>query len=248
VRQLRLTSAALVPHAPLLLEGIGPPDPERAGIREAVAALPGDGDVTVVLSPHGTRAGVYLGAEGSLAGGGIPDRAVAAEPAADIARQLADVWGVSPIDEPLDHGATVAIMLTGVRGPVVVACLVEITSRDGAEGRQAIDEGRSFAEALRKLDGPPAGLVATAHSGAALAELGPLGTRWAALELEGQLRNAIETDPSRLGALGLDLWLQSGSCGSGVLAALGELAVGPGELKAYGAPHGVGYLVASFPA
>ncbi|MQB00939.1 MAG: hypothetical protein GEU78_11715 [Actinobacteria bacterium] len=247
MRQLQLTSAALVPHAPLLLEGVGPPDPERAGLREAAAALPMEGPVTVVLSAHGTRASVYLGADGSLDAHGLRGHDVAGEAAPEMARRLADAWGVPAIDARLDHGAVVPMALIGLRGPVVVACLSEITGRHPAEARRAIEEGHAFAAALREWDGPPVNFAASAHSGAALAERGPLGTRRGALELEEHLRHAIENDPSRLGSLALDLSVEGGSCGSGVLSAVGDLVTGPGEIKAYGAPVGVGYLVASFP-
>jgi hypothetical protein len=247
VRHLQLTSAALVPHAPLLLEGVGPPDPERAGLREAAAALPMEGRVTVVLSAHGTRACVYLGADGSLDAHGLHGQDVVGEAAPEMARRLSDAWGVPASDERLDHGAVVPMALIGLRGPVIVACLSEITGRHAAEARRAIEEGHSFAAALREWDGPAVNFVASAHSGAALTERGPLGRRRGALELEEQLRTAIENDPSRLGALALDLSMEGGSCGSGVLTALGGLVTGAGEIKAYGAPVGVGYLVASFP-
>jgi hypothetical protein len=167
-----------------------------------------------------------------------------------IARALAGEWGMPLLDAPLDHAAVVALLLTELKTPVVVACLSEISgpaTEHSAEGPQAIEEGSAFAKALRAVDGPAARLMATAHSGAALAERGPLGKRWSALELEEHLRRTIETDPTKLGSLAFDLWLESGSCGSGVFAALGELVTGPGEVKAYAASNGVGYIVAGFP-
>lgn len=247
MRRLQLTSAALVPHAPLLLDGIGPDDPQRAALRDAAVAPALDAEVTVVLSPHGPRTGVYLTAHGSLDAQGLKERTVAAKPNPQIAADLAGLWGVPTIDGPLDHGATVAMLLAGIDGPVVVACLHEITGPTGADGHRAIADGRSFAEAVRKLDGPPADLVASAHSGAALTARAPLGYRPRARELEDELRNAIETDPARLGSVAVDLWREAGSCGPGVFVALGELVAGPGKVTAYGAPHGVGYLIASFP-
>jgi hypothetical protein len=258
VRQLQLTSAAIVPHAPLLLDGIGPADPERAAIREATRSLrpppsagaPSDGEITVLLSAHGNRAAVYTEAAGSLDVVGIPGREISLPTDARFGAKIAAAFDVELIEGPLDHEAVVSLMLAEVAGPVVVACLSDITSAQGAQGPQAIEEGHAFARALRELaegsDGPPVRFLASAHTGAALHERGPLGKRWSALELEEHVRRAIETDPSKLGSLAFDLWLESGSCGSGVFAALADLVTEPGEVKAYAAPRGVGYIVASF--
>lgn len=250
MRQLQLISAVVVPHAPLLLEGVGAADPARLALTDAVGGLTTSGDVTVLLSPHGDRAGVYREADGSLDPAGVRGIDVSVPVADETASALAAEWAKPLLDGPLDHAAVVALRLLDPQTPVVVACLSEVSVKGGVEGPQAIEEGVAFARAVRGLSdgsGPTAVLVATAHTGAALTERGPLGKRWSALELEEHLRKALQAEPSRLGSLAFDLWLESGSCSPGLWAALGELASGPGEVRAYDASAGVGYVVAEVP-
>ena len=251
MRQLQLTSVHLVPHAPLLLDGIGPPDADRAAIRKAAGAIPLDGDLTVMLSPHGARAGVYRAAVGSLRPQGLALVSVERPTDPVVVEELARVWSMPVLDEPLDHGAVVALLLAEVTGPVVVACLSEISGPDPAPVDRAIEEGDAFVRALLQLDAPAGSFLATAHSGAALHERGPLGKRPQAPALEERLIAAIEHDPDALREVAVELAREGGSCGSGVLAALAaldEVVPGPGRIGAYGAPAGVGYVVASLPA
>ena len=252
---MQVTTAAVVPHAPLLLEGVGAADPTRSALRTAVAEISArltssEEAVLLLVSPHGERAGVYREARGSLDTTGVPGVEVSVPVADDVASALAGAWGVPILDGPLDHASVVALSLLGTGARVVVACLSEVSVGDGAQGPQAIDEGIAFAQALSTLNdstAPTVTLVATAHSGAALSERGPLGKRWSALELEEHLRKTLESEPSRLKSVAFDLWLESGSCSPGLWAALGELATGPADVRAYDASTGVGYVVAEVP-
>ncbi|MGH2735768.1 MAG: hypothetical protein ACRDKZ_09315, partial [Actinomycetota bacterium] len=91
---MRSVRGAIVPHAPVLLPEVSTlPAEETEDLRAAVASLELETPTVVVISPHGSRSGVYRTAGGSLNGFGMPD--VGVERATDdrLCETLAGAWG-----------------------------------------------------------------------------------------------------------------------------------------------------------
>lgn len=242
--------SALVPHAPLLLAELCPVgfEQQTQRVRDAIEALPWrDVDLTVLLSPHGERSGVYRAARGSLSGFGVTgiEGEWAIDP--DRAEELAEAWGAPLLDLPIDHGILVPLLLGAAGGrPVVAAALAETTGATG-EIESSLRAARRLAPSLRRF-GARVGFVASINSSAALSPRAPYGEQRAALEIEEELLAALHADVGRLDALAPRLFDAGRSCAAGPLACLARLRPGSrGRLCAYERPAGVGYPVAFVP-
>jgi hypothetical protein len=247
-----MLSGAVLPHAPLLLTE--PAAPEVSSARRALGraaaslarALPADATV-VVLSPHGSQACVYAGAQGDLGGFGL---SVGWRGRVDAALrdELAAAWGMPLHPGPLDHGALVPLLLLSAARPIVAAALPEWTGpgRGAPELDAALAAAEGFAAALRACsEGRVVVLIASAHGSAALSRRAPLLERPGASEHERRLLEAL-ADPGALAAFGATGFAAAGTCGAGPLRALAAWAPeGVGEVLAHDAPVGVGYLVAA---
>jgi hypothetical protein len=239
-----------VPHAPLLVEELSPRGFERptAAVRAAVAALRwDDAEVVVLLAPHGRRSGVYRRVQGSLAAFGVAGVAGEWETAADVASDLAGRWGVPLLDDGVDHGVLVPLLLGAAGGRPVVAATAAETAGPRGDVHAALDLGRSLAALLRPL-GPAVGFIASANTSAALSARAPYGRQGPALEVEEEVLDALVTDVGRLDPLALRLVQQGRSCAAAPLACLARLRRGSrAEVCAYERPAGVGYPVARVP-
>ncbi len=184
---------------------------------------------------------------GSLGGFGI--RGVHVERRTDrkLARELATAWDKPMLDDAIDHGVLVPLLLGLPPNVVAVAAtLKEITGPDAAAVPDAIEEGRALARAVEELAGDRDVIfAASAHTSAALSPSAPLMERPEAHELEDLVTIALEEDLGRLNAVDAALWERSGSCGAGPLCALGTLFPGRTARTSFReAPFGVGYLLA----
>lgn len=242
-----IASGALLPHAPLLLDGV-------AG--EAVAAKVADitraarslevpsGSTIVVLSPHGVRTGVYRRLEGNLDAFGIRGSGVARSGDDELAGSLAEAWGAPLLEDAIDHGALVPLSLLPGEVPVVAAALREEQGRPPTAATE--DEIARFVAALAQVAATRRlFFVASVHTGAALAPAAPLTKIPAALDLERKVVAALSRDIGELVTLAGAVATTGGSCSGGVLQSFGRIFAGEaGRVIAYGAPFGVGYIVA----
>lgn len=233
-----------MPHAPALLPSLSGSAPAAAAnVRRAVESLSWrDVSLLVILSPHGARTGVYRAAAGSLDGFGVPGVSASYRVDEEAGRALARAWDRPLVDEPIDHGALVALMLLRPRVPVVAAALAEVTPGDAKGVARAAAEATAFVAALRDV-GSDAGLVSSCNTGAGLSPRAPLTEVPEAVALEGKLLDGLAQDAAVARELAVDLG-RAGSCAGGPLSAFG-LAFGgaPARTVAYECPLGVGYPV-----
>ena len=239
-------SGAIVPHAPVLLPPVsGDENAARvAGVRAAIGAIDlGEVEAIVLLSPHGSRTGVYRSTAGSLADFGM--RGIrATHPTVDgIVSDLSSSWGRPILEGPIDHGALVPLLALCPSAPVVTASLRE-TSFDRGAVEESVAEGRAFVDAVSHLSGRRLAFVASCNTGAGLSPRAPLTEVSRAIELEERLVGEMER-----GALPVELAIETGcagSCAAGTLAAFAAAFAGTQiQVRAHDAPFGVGYLVAS---
>ena len=238
MRRLQLAAGVVVPHAPLLLEAVaGRPVAHRVVAAAQGLAFP-PADVLVVASPHGRATGVYLGASGDLDAFGPPGVSATAAPEPGFARELAGAWGRPLLDEPVDHGVVVPLLLLDATAPVVAVAFAE-----GLDAETAIAEAEGLVHALDAA-GRTVVFVASANTSAGLTERSPVPSIPGAAEAEADVLEALQSDPGDVTAL-LPAMARAGSCAAGPLAAFSSLCRGRRcELLAYEAPVGVGYAVA----
>ncbi|HVU36535.1 MAG TPA: class III extradiol ring-cleavage dioxygenase family protein [Opitutaceae bacterium] len=181
--------AGLMPHAPILVRGIG--RHHRAQVRATIAAMAevarhavaARPDAVVVVSPHSPRSGdafgLWYGARltGTFEQFGysgdkvdLPfDRALAESIEAEAARRGVRTWRIE--EDTLDHGATVPLSFLRAaewRGPTVIAGLPE-------PGSGHLDEfGRAIAAAAC-LVGRRVALIASGDMSHRLLPSAPLG-------------------------------------------------------------------------
>jgi hypothetical protein len=238
-----VTAGAILPHAPLLVEGVAGLglEPELEPIRSAARAIDLDGvDAIVVLSPHGQVDGVYTQSRADLARFGVPDSEVTWNTDAGLAKDLAVAWDVEILDDDVDHGVAVPIALTAPRVPVIGACL--------AEDPVSIDERSSkFASALAEVViGRKTALVASINTSAGLSPRAPLTEIAGARTLEARFRKTLEADAGRIDGVVRELASTGGSCAAGPLLVFGALFAGREvDVLAHSWPVGVGYVVAA---
>lgn len=230
---------AILPHAPLLVPDVAPQGDEPAieGVRAATRAVTrGFVRPTVIVSPHGATSGVYLRTRADLSRFGVPRASARFDVGETQVRALAAVWGRPVLDEPIDHGVVVPLLVGDIAGPLVPVAF-------GEEG-DVVAEAMSLAEVLRESDYD---VVASVNTGAGIIDRAPLTKLGGAESLEVELRNAIERDASDLAGISHRLASDGGSCCLGPLLVLAALFAGRvGEVVAHEWPYGVGYLVARF--
>ena len=231
----------ILPHAPLLLPEVLVSSREGAAARVragcVAAALSMSGPRALVASPHAVRTGVYVSPYGDLAA--LGPRAPAALCPLDLAfsEELARRWGRPLLEEPLDHGIVVPLLLAEPAVPVVAIGF--------EEGGESAEEAASLAQILRDLE-MEGSVVASANLSAGLNDRAPLTRLTGAEQLERETTEALMRDAGTLLQNAPRLAAEAGSCGLGPLALLGHLFEGsPAEVLAHEWPYGVGYLVAT---
>lgn len=240
---------AIVPHAPLLVDGVAPGSArEVAALRGAVAALELDGlDALVLLSPHGTSSGIYGRTAGSLSVFGVGGIEVERGIDPGVFESLAQTWARPVLEEDCDHGIVVPLALgLGRDAKVVATTFTEVTGPDAGSPEPVLADAADLAASLARVAGDRAvGVVASVNTSAALSPRAPMGERAEAKVIESELIDALERDVGAVLALLERLHRQGWSCASGPLAVLATLFGGRrAEVSAYAAPFGVGYLVA----
>lgn len=235
----RLTGLIL-PHAPLLLPEVleGPEDDALARVRAAcaTAARGLDGSRAVVASPHANRTGVYVSPYGDLADLGPRAPAALCPLDLQLAEEVAERWGRPLLDEPLDHGIVVPLLLSPPSGTIVA-----IGFEDAAD---ATDDASELATVLAELD-LEATVIASANLSAGITERAPLTRLPGAEELEIETAKGLEQDAASLLETAPRLATLAGSCSAGPLTLFGRLFGRRSvEVLAHEWPFGVGYLVA----
>jgi hypothetical protein len=236
-------AGAILPHAPLLVEGVAGPglEPELEAIRSAARAIDLNGvDAIAVLSPHGRVDGVYTQSRAALARFGVPDTEVTWSTDAGLAKDLAVAWDVEILDDDVDHGVAVPIALTAPHVPVIGACL--------SEDPDSLDErSHNFASALLEVViGHKTAFVASVNTSAGLSPRAPLTEIDGARALESTFRKTLEADAGGIDGVVHELASTGGSCGAGPLMVFGALFAGSEvDVPAHAWPVGVGYMVAT---
>lgn len=245
-----IARGAVVPHAPVLLEAIQPSLDEGRRIRKAVGELDfSKAEVIVVVSAHGTAEGIYERSEGSLRAFGIEGVEAGRDTDAGLIRSLADAWGRSPIEGPVDFGVVVPLLLGLGEGlPVVAVTLPQTTGPKGRSLTDALDAAQTLSEALRTMaDERDVAVVASAHSSAGLTDRAPLTEVPGATDVDRELVAALEQDPAHVAGLLARLHRIGDVCGVGPLAVIARLFGGwKSQGVTYEAPYGVGYIVAEW--
>jgi MEMO1 family protein len=254
--------SALLPHAPILVPGVGGGGESdaassvsamREAARRAVATQP---DALILISPHSPRLpesfGIWVGERlrGSLEMFGFPNRAVDLPVDSLFAARIASVSvqhglrRVSISESALDYGATVPLWFfaeAGWSGPVVVLGLSSL----GRSGFVRL--GETIAQAARSL-GRRVALIGSGDMSHRLTADAPFGfdsrgaefDQWFIKTLRcGEYRNLLEFDPELEKEAAQDA-LDSVLVAAG---AVGFSAAGA-ELLHYEGPFGVGYGVA----
>lgn len=234
MRRLQL-SGAIVPHAPLLVPAIAGEKVGRAteATRTAFSALDvSAADVVVIVSPHGERDGVYQRVAGDLDRFGRRGTSVEHPTDHKLATALARRWGVEVVDQPLDHGIVVPLVLMKVPEVPVIGCSVTASPDP-------------LSAALKEELDVATFVVASANTSAALTARAPLTERPAGRELDDRVLNALRSDPGSIEQIPADLWRGGGSCGRVPLTLFGRLfSEAHVDVLSYEHPFGVGYLVA----
>jgi len=237
-------AGAVVPHAPVLLAEVNPRAVEVA--RPYLAAIGsldwGSAEVCVVVSPHGSRSGVYRRVAGSLDDFGVKDMDGEWPTATEDLAGLARSWGSDVLEGPIDHGVFVPLALGCAHGLPVIA--VTLAERPGpANGGAGCAE--KLANAVSSL-GERAVFIASGHMSAALSPKAPVTGLTHARATEKEALESLRDDAGSLCASAAKLLTLGGTCSAGSLAAFGHRFRGrTTDVLAYGCPFGVGYLVAS---
>lgn len=255
-----LAAAALLPHAPILVPGVGPDRADEiattaAAMREVarrlIASRPG---ALVLLSPHapcrGGGFGIYWDEmRGSLAEFGAPAAAVSFPPDATMARDIErrarkrgiDTWRIEGC--PLDHGAVVPLIFlagAGWDGPTTVVGL----AREPSETLQSF--GLVIADVARAA-GRPIALIASGDMSHRLRPTSPCGHHPRAHEFdETFIRLLGACDDDALRAIDPELRELAGEDAlDTTVVAIAACGSSRGrEVLSYDAPFGVGYGVA----
>jgi hypothetical protein len=230
----------ILPHAPILLPEVleGPEEGALARVRAAcaTAARGVDGSRTLIASPHATHTGVYISPYGDLADLGPRAPAALCPLDLQLAEEVAGRWGRPVLDEPLDHGIVVPLLVAPPSGPIVAIGF--------KEGVDAIDDASALAAVLTEL-GFEGVVIASANLSVGVTERAPLTRIAGAEELEIETVKRLEQDSASLLETAPRLATRAGSCGAAPLTLFGSLFGGSSvEVLAHEWPYGVGYLVA----
>lgn len=231
---------AIVPHAPLLVPGVFASQKLEAleRVRAATRAVARAwGRTTVLISPHGSRSGVYRSTRADLADFGVQGANARWSVDTRAAEALRAGWDRPWLEEPCDHGIVVPLLLSERADPLVAVAMSE--AFDPAE------EARALAEAIVAL-GADVTVVASVNTGAGITARAPLTELPEAAALETELRDGLERDVGNLLEMAPRLRSKGGSCGAGPLLVLGHLFAGVrARVLVHEWPVGVGYLVAT---
>lgn len=244
--------SAVVPHAPALLAGVRPDILQTHSLRRAVGALEfADADCVVIVSSHGTWAGVYERPQGSLDDFGMGPIAVTARGDDELARDLKRAWGRPLLDGPADFGVCVPLLLGLARDrPVVGVALPEATGPGAHPLDEVLGASEELAGAL-ELAGrtKDIAVVASAHSSAGLSPRAPLTEVPGAAELHSEVTRTLAGDPFQARTALMELGRAEGACGVGPLSLLTQLCRGWSCLSLRSeSVFGVGYLVGEWAA
>ena len=240
--------AAVLPHAPALLESVRRRRSAAVATVSEAAAAAGrelEGDL-VLVSPHARSARVYEEPRGSLASFGVPDSPTGAPALDGLSEEIERSWSAGFERGEADHGVVVPLRLMGPGGRVVALGLPEWTGPGARPIAAAIAAGKGLAAVLGRIESLPP-VVFSAHTSAALTPSAPLTERPEGRVLHDAIVTALKQDVSGLASIPAELWEQGGSCGAGPLTALGLLFEGPARVTAEEEPFGVGYVVAGLP-
>jgi aromatic ring-opening dioxygenase LigB subunit len=255
----RVICSALLPHAPILVPGIGSRlakdvAASLSAIRTAVGRVVSM-QPDALISPHSPRVpesfGIWAGERltGSLEAFGFHDRGVNMPADIALASEIAHVSGLRGIrtgsifGSSLDHGATVPLWFVAEanwRGPIVVLGLNSLCQTS------LVTIGEVIAEAAARL-GKRVALIASGDMSHRLTEDGPFGfdshgpafDQWFLETVRrGDYRQILQCDPE------LETEAAHDALNSALvaLAATGFSATGA-EILSYEAPFGVGYAV-----
>lgn len=242
---------AIVPHAPVLLPELASRETRVASkhVQSALAALDWDKvDVVVIVSPHGSTSGVYARARTSLDDLGVSGIEVSWPPHEEISVELACRWGRRRVHEVVDHGIAVPVAAGCASGkPVVAVTIEDVVASGGSALERSLSAGGALTDALHALaENRSVGVVASAHTSAALSPRAPLTERPEALATEERVLTGLRSDAGTLVDLARPLWVDGGACGVAVLSVFGRLFAGrPADVVLYECPVGIGYVVAS---
>jgi MEMO1 family protein len=257
-----IVCGALLPHAPILLPGIGGSREDEvvtttSAMREAARSIIAPtADTLVVISPHSPgiskRIGIWRGERlrGSLRAFGAPcleidlpaDRQFAANVTTLASRRGLDPASI--VEFSLDHGATVPLWFiaeAGWRGPTTVLAL------NSSDHKTLVALGEAIAEAAA-ASRQRVTLVASGDMSHRLTLDAPLGYDPGGPEFDGWLldilkrgtyRDLLQLDPKLAESAAQDVIAPL----LVVLAALEFSATGA-EFLSYEGPFGVGYSVA----
>jgi len=259
----RIEFAGLMPHAPILVPGVGGRNLARAeATAQAMAtvashALAARPDTVVVVSPHSPRQSGAFGLwhtpriRGSLAQFGSPedqvdlplDRDFADRLELEAERRGIRMWRIAR--EPLDHGAMVPLCYlasAGWSGPTVIVGL-------NFPGEGGLDElGEAIAAAARGL-GRRTAIIASGDMSHRLLPAAPAGydpeahrfdEAFVGLLRKGAFDDLFKIDPDLQDRAAEDVVDSTRVA----LAASGRRAAGRHEVLSYEGPFGVGYGVA----
>ncbi|HVL64908.1 MAG TPA: hypothetical protein VM573_07040 [Actinomycetota bacterium] len=225
-----IASGRVVPHAPVLVPGMS----QDPAIPRVMPVEAGEATVAVVISPHGATTGVYREAFGSFDRFGARGFERAAPSVSEAASSLAEGWGAPLLEGPLDHGCLVPLWWLPSRLPVIACSLADASPL----------QAQALASALAVLDERLL-VVASAHLSAALSDAAPLTAIPGAPEFDREVLDALEGDPADLLRIDVAHGTAVGACGLPPLYVLAHLfRGGRGEVLAYDAPFGVGYVQA----
>jgi aromatic ring-opening dioxygenase LigB subunit len=217
----------------------------REGFSTELESIP-DVSRAVLVSPHGSQAGVYAHCKGDLAGFGLPTISVDRSSDRSLAEEIAEHWGRPLLNEPLDHGAVVPLAMgIGSNVNVTVCTLPEVTGpRALSLGKALKYEVEPLIDVLRGV-GDDVALIFSAHGSACLSERGPMLPNPVGSEVQHKISEALSGEVKRLRSITLEEWVASGSCSVAPLFLLYFLFSGRrSRLLAEEAPFGVGYMTA----
>jgi MEMO1 family protein len=257
-----IVCGALLPHAPILLPGIGGPREDdvvttTSAMREAVRSIIAlAADTLVVVSPHSPGiskpVGIWRGERlrGSLRAFGVPHLAIdlpADSLLADNLATLSTRRGLEPVsilEFSLDHGATVPLWFIAEAGWNRATTVLALNSSDQ---KTLVALGEIIAEAAVSTCQRIV-LIASGDMSHRLTIGAPLGYDPRGREFDGWLVDILQRGTYR-DLLQLDPQLEESAAQDViapllvVLAALEFSATGS-ELLSYEGPFGVGYSVA----
>lgn len=242
-----IVGACVLPSAPLLVPGISPdPPPGVAPVADAIDAAVEqlrDSHATVLLAPGPTTA-VHADARIDLASIGRGDVTDDRASHSSLVQVIAEALGVEPIRaEPLPLGLSVLALLLGSGPPVV-----PVTVADDVDFDAGVAAGAAIAEVGGGAVAPDLVVAAAGDLSAGHGPSSPRPDVEGASDYDQRVVDAVDSGRLHdLAGVGPDAARRVHAVGWPSLVALhGALSTAKIGLvrRRYGAPCGVGYLVA----